>query len=118
MQPETNAFKSTELNTLNFDLNLIPSTFSSILAAACEHKSVMLFDPLTRRLVSSIERAHEDCVNCVRFFDSRTFATCSDDCTVALWDSRLGRRLRICCMDDLLMIEIRGINDLLCISGT
>ena len=66
----------------------IPSHSSSILAAACEHKSVLLFDPLTRRRVSSIERAHEDCVNCVRFFDSRTFATCSDDCTVALWDSR------------------------------
>ena len=58
---------------------------------------MLLFDPLTRRLVSSIERAHDDCVNCVRFFDSRTFATCSDDCTVALWDSRsVGLRMRPC----------------------
>ena len=71
-----------------YSLLYISIIFRSILAAACEHKSVLLFDPLTRRLVSSIERAHDDCVNCVRFFDSRTFATCSDDCTVALWDSR------------------------------
>ncbi len=67
----------------------------SILAAACEQKSVLLFDPGSRRLVKAVEKAHQDCVNCVRFLDSRTFATCSDDTTVALWDARyLKGRLR------------------------
>ena len=29
-----------------------------------------------------------DCVNCIRFLDSRTFASCSDDTSVVLWDVR------------------------------
>ena len=60
-----------------------------------------------RKLTQTIEGAHTDCVNCVRsvlilgistyftiynivhrFLDCRTFATCSDDTTVALWDVR------------------------------
>jgi len=66
-----------------------------ILAAACERKSILIFDPLTRKLVRTIENAHTDCVNCIRFLDSRTFATCSDDTTVALWDARnLKNRVR------------------------
>jgi len=59
-----------------------------ILAAACERKSILIFDPLTRKIARTIENAHSDCVNCIRFLDSRTFATCSDDTTVALWDAR------------------------------
>ena len=118
-----------------------------MLAAACERKSILLFDPLTRcllesyrlqetetetekhymcniktpdeshaahfnadtrKLTQTIEGAHTDCVNCIRseqpshitknadagviislrFLDCRTFATCSDDTTVALWDVR------------------------------
>merc|ERR1719234_590981 len=59
-----------------------------VLAAACERKSILLFDPLTRKLTQTIEGAHTDCVNCIRFLDCRTFATCSDDTTVALWDVR------------------------------
>jgi len=66
-----------------------------ILAAACERKSILIFDPLARKLVRTIENAHSDCVNCIRFLDSRTFATCSDDTTVALWDARnLKNRVR------------------------
>jgi len=29
-----------------------------------------------------------ECIVCFRFLDSRVFATCSDDSTVALWDAR------------------------------
>jgi WD repeat-containing protein 32 len=60
----------------------------NILAAACERKSILVFDPLTRKIIRTIENAHSDCVNCIRFLDSRTFATCSDDTTVCLWDVR------------------------------
>ncbi len=68
--------------------NLEFNTDGSLLAAACEKRSVVLLDPLTQRLTASVENAHTDCVNCVRFLDTRTFATCSDDATVALWDAR------------------------------
>jgi len=68
--------------------NIEFSADGKVLAAACERKSILLFDPLTRKLTQTIEGAHTDCVNCVRFLDCRTFATCSDDTTVALWDVR------------------------------
>lgn len=90
---------------------------SSLLMAACEKKTVLMFDPLRRSLIHTIEDAHDDCVNCVRcvqriykwyfihvlilisfcnrFLDQRMFATCSDDSTVALWDARnLKQRIR------------------------
>nr|CAD7445312.1 unnamed protein product [Timema bartmani] len=76
-----------------FNLEFSPD--GSLLVAACEKKSVLMFDPLSRRLVHAVNNAHRDCVNCVRFLDSRVFATCSDDSTVALWDARnLKTRIR------------------------
>ncbi|XP_034937257.1 DDB1- and CUL4-associated factor 10 [Chelonus insularis] len=68
--------------------NLEYSPDGSLLVAACEKKSILMFDPLCRRLIHAIDNAHNDCVNCVKFLDHRMFATCSDDNTVALWDSR------------------------------
>ena len=40
---------------------------SSLLLAACEKKSILMFDPLRRSLIHAIDNAHNDCVNCVRF---------------------------------------------------
>jgi len=75
--------------------NLEYSPDGSILAAACERRSFLLFDPGSRRLIRMVENAHSDCVNCVRFLDARSFATCSDDTTVKLWDARyLGQCVR------------------------
>jgi len=68
--------------------NLEFSPDGRILSAACERRNILIFDPLTRKVVKSIELAHQDCVNCVRFLDTRTFASCSDDTTVVLWDVR------------------------------
>lgn len=39
----------------------------SLLLAACEKKSILMFDPLCRKLIHAIDNAHNDCVNCVRF---------------------------------------------------
>ena len=64
------------------------SPFGELLVAACERHSLLVFDPLSQRLIKTIRSAHGDCVNCVRFLDSRSFVTCSDDTTIALWDSR------------------------------
>lgn len=64
------------------------STTRSLLVAACEKKSIVLFDPITTRQTKAITSAHSDCVNCIKFLDERMFATCSDDATIALWDTR------------------------------
>uniref|UniRef100_A0A182P7J4 WD_REPEATS_REGION domain-containing protein n=1 Tax=Anopheles epiroticus TaxID=199890 RepID=A0A182P7J4_9DIPT len=75
--------------------NLEFSPDGTLLAAACEYKSIVLFDPLTEKQVCAVNNAHEGSVNCIKFVDSRTFASCSDDTTVALWDSRnLSTKLR------------------------
>lgn len=76
-----------------FSLEFSPE--GSLLVAACEKRSVLVFDPLTHKRIHTIENAHADCVNCVKFLDSRSFATCSDDFTVALWDARnLSQKVR------------------------
>ncbi|KAK7871409.1 hypothetical protein R5R35_006110 [Gryllus longicercus] len=69
-----------------FNLEFSPD--GSLLVAACEKKSILMFDPLCKKLIHAVDNAHLDCVNCVRFLDSKVFATCSDDSTVALWDAR------------------------------
>lgn len=42
-------------------------SYSSLLLAACEKKSILMFDPLRRNLIHTIDNAHHDCVNCVRY---------------------------------------------------
>ncbi|XP_077495412.1 DDB1- and CUL4-associated factor 10-like [Amblyomma americanum] len=68
--------------------NLSFARDGSILVAATKGRSILIFDPLNHKLISEVGHAHSDCVNYARFIDSRTFATCSDDKTVALWDVR------------------------------
>lgn len=76
-----------------FNLSFSPD--GSILVAATEGKSILVFDPLCHRQIKKVEHAHRDCINYARFLDSRMFATCSDDTTVALWDVRnLHRKIR------------------------
>jgi WD40 repeat protein len=75
--------------------NLTFNDDGNLLLAACERKSMLMFDARTQSLQRKVAKAHEDSVNYIRFLDSRLFASCSDDCTVALWDLRnLKHRLR------------------------
>ncbi|XP_053677982.1 DDB1- and CUL4-associated factor 10 homolog [Anopheles nili] len=75
--------------------NLEFSPDGTMLSAACEYKSVVLFDPLTEKQICAINNAHDASVNCIKFIDNRIFASCSDDTTVAIWDSRnLSTKLR------------------------
>lgn len=61
----------TRLNRRRFGLvELYRATvtrFRSLLLAACEKRSILMFDPLCRRLIHAIDNAHNDCVNCVRW---------------------------------------------------
>jgi hypothetical protein len=38
-----------------------------MLAAACEGHSVLIFDPFSHKVITEVNKAHNDCVNCVRF---------------------------------------------------
>ncbi|CAH1258046.1 DCAF10 [Branchiostoma lanceolatum] len=50
-----------------FNLEFSPD--GKVLAAACEHTDVLLYDPLTTRQFHKMERAHLDCVNCIRYME-------------------------------------------------
>lgn len=50
-----------------YNINVMVSFYvRSLLVAACEKKSIIMFDPLNRKVVKSVDYAHGDCVNCVR----------------------------------------------------
>lgn len=40
--------------------------YRSLLAAACEGQSILLFDPFNGRLIGEKSKAHTDCVNIVK----------------------------------------------------
>lgn len=46
--------------------NLEFSFDGNILASACEKKSILLYDACNQRLISTIPKAHLDCVNCIK----------------------------------------------------
>ena len=47
--------------------NLEFNSDGKILAAACEKHNILIFDPLLRKQIASIDEAHTDCVNCIRY---------------------------------------------------
>ena len=69
-----------------FNLEFSPN--NQYLVAACEKRTILLFDPCSQKKVRTIQNAHREGVNCVTFLDERTFVTCSDDKNVILWDIR------------------------------
>ncbi|XP_055905457.1 DDB1- and CUL4-associated factor 10 homolog [Eupeodes corollae] len=76
-----------------FNLEFSPA--GNVLAAACERRAIVLFDAISQKQIQRVMKAHTDNVNCIKFLDNRTFATCSDDTTVAIWDTRyLKNRVR------------------------
>lgn len=68
--------------------NLEFSLDGSLLVAACEEKSIMIYDAFNQKMIQQVDNAHEKCVNCVRFINDNTFATCSDDGIIKIWDTR------------------------------
>ncbi|KAK7794397.1 hypothetical protein R5R35_011676 [Gryllus longicercus] len=87
----------------NYSSNGVPGTvyslaFSpdgSLLVAGCRRSCILVFDPLLRKKIGALNNPHMGCVFNVKFLDSWTLASGSEDCTVAFWDVRnLKRRVR------------------------
>ena len=72
-----------------FNLKFSPS--GKMLVAACEKATILILDPVSRKLIHRVENAHCDSVNCICFLDERTFASGSDDSNIMLWDARMLR---------------------------
>ena len=70
-----------------FNLEFSPT--GKTLVAACEEYGILLYDPHLKECLHRLPKAHNDSVNCICFCDERIFASGSDDCTIALWDSRM-----------------------------
>ena len=77
-----------------FNLEFSPD--DSYLVAVLAGRAFELYDPRLHKKIQTRRNAHNDCVNCVTFVAGSQFATCSDDCTIRMWDSRnLGGPLAI-----------------------
>ena len=69
-----------------FNLEFSPDNRYAV--AVFAGRAFELHDPRVRGKLLTRRSAHDDCVNCVTFTSDHHFATCSDDTTVRLWDSR------------------------------
>lgn len=91
-----NQFSKYALKGINdsiFNLEFCPADDTAYAVKA--NRMVLVYDPRiyspSRNKPSQFLRgAHEDCVNCITFLGpgGNTFATCSDDCTIKIWDRR------------------------------
>lgn len=69
-----------------FNLDFSPN--EDFVVAVTAGRAFTVHDPRYLRRIHCHYNAHDDCVNCITFLSDSLFATCSDDCTIRLWDSR------------------------------
>lgn len=81
-------FSAAEEGPLGSIFNLEFSPDDTYLVAVLAGRAFELYDPRVCKKIHRRQNAHDDCVNCVTFLTGPRFATCSDDCTIRVWDSR------------------------------
>lgn len=60
----------------------------SYLVATTAQGHLQIYAPERHKLIRRIPHGHSRSINYAKFLDNKTFASCSDDTTVALWDLR------------------------------
>ena len=68
--------------------NLEFSPHGDFVVSVRSGRAFVVHDPRLCRRLHCQYSAHDDCVNCITFINNHLFATCSDDCTIRLWDFR------------------------------
>ena len=86
--PPAPAIDRSSIHGSIFNIQFSPT--DSIVLTACSNQAIMGYDPRLSpcKPVRSVMNAHSDCTNCITFITDSTFASCSDDKTIRLWDLR------------------------------
>ncbi len=70
--------------------NIEFSPVNDLALAVYSQRAVLCYDPRLESFkpIHTLCNAHDDAVNCLTFIDPLSFATCSDDKTIRIWDLR------------------------------